>query len=123
MLDLKPVAPKPLRTHTSDRTMPITPSQGEQVLVSQIFGKIYLERPRVLTKDAARRVFGGANLPPVVISEILTLADENRDGKLSQNEVAIAVRLLGWAQAGSRVTRLLISQRGCAPLLLSSSYN
>jgi epidermal growth factor receptor substrate 15 len=103
--------------------MSITPSQDELALVSHIFAKIYLERLRVLTQDDARTVFVGANLPPTVISKILTFADENWNGRLSQNGVAIAVRLLGWAQAGSVVTRDLLAQRGCTPVLPFSIYN
>ena len=101
----------------------IAPSQDELALVSRIFAKIYLERPRVLTRDDACRVFAGANLSPAVISRILTFAEENRKGGLSQNGVAIAVRLLGWAQAGNVVTRHLLDLRGCTPVLPYSSYN
>lgn len=99
--------------------MSFTPSQYELALVTQIFAKADPQKLRILTVDAARKVFAGTRLPPVVLSEILSLVDEHNDGVLPQSGLAIAVRLLGWAQNGEQVTKALVSKRECAHILPS----
>jgi epidermal growth factor receptor substrate 15 len=119
--------------------MSFTPSQYELALVTQIFAKADPQKLRILTVDAARKVFAGARfsraqgfrgrkvfagarLPPVVLSEILSLVDEHNDDVLPQSRVAIVVRLLGWAQIGEQVTKALVSKRERTRILASSIH-
>ena len=41
-----------------------------------------------------------SNLPPSVLGEIWTFADADNNGWLTKKGVAVAVRLIGWAQKG-----------------------
>lgn len=88
-----------------------TPSPAELALVSQIFIKADPQKIGILTGDAALKVFDGAKLAPIVLGEIWGIADEDNNGWLSKKGVAIAVRLMGWAQKGEKVTQALVNKR------------
>lgn len=87
------------------------PSPAELALVSQIFLKADPQKIGILTGDAALKVFGGANLQPTILGEIWNIADEDNNGWLPKKGVAIAVRLMGWAQKGEKVTQALVNRR------------
>lgn len=87
------------------------PSPAELALVSQIFLKADPQKIGILTGDAALKVFGGANLQPTVLGEVWNIADEENNGWLSKKGVAIAVRLMGWAQKGEKMTQALVNRR------------
>lgn len=93
--------------------MSFTPSPAELALVAQIFAKADPQKIGILTGDAALKVFGGAKLPPTVLGEIWSIADEDNNGWLPRKGVAIAVRLMGWAQKGEKVTEALVTRREC----------
>jgi epidermal growth factor receptor substrate 15 len=93
--------------------MSFTPSQPELALVAQIFAKADPQKIGILTGDGALKVFGGAKLPPTVLGEIWSIADEDNNGWLPRKGVAIAVRLMGWAQKGEKVTEALVNKREC----------
>jgi hypothetical protein len=93
--------------------MSFTPSPVELALVAQIFAKADPQKIGILTGDAALKVFGGAKLPPTVLGEIWSIADEDNNGWLPRKGVAIAVRLMGWAQKGEKVTEALVTRREC----------
>jgi epidermal growth factor receptor substrate 15 len=88
-----------------------TPSPSELALVNQIFVQADPQKLGILTGDVAVRVFGGAKLSPTVLGEIWSIADEENNGWLSKKGVAIAVRLMGWAQKGEKVSEALINKR------------
>lgn len=93
---------------------------AELALVNQIFAQADTQKIGILTGDVAVNIFGGAKLPPTVLGEIWSLADEENNGWLSKKGVAIAVRLMGWAQKGDKVDASLINKREfyeCCPLL------
>jgi epidermal growth factor receptor substrate 15 len=90
-----------------------SPSQAELALVSQIFVQADPQKLGIITGDVAVRVFGGAKLPPTVLGEIWSIADEDNNGWLSKKGVAIAVRLMGWAQKGEKVTQALVNRCEC----------
>lgn len=96
-----------------------TPSPAELALVTQLFAKADPQKIGILTGDAALKVFGGAKLTPIVLGEIWSIADEENNGWLSRKGVAIAVRLMGWAQKGEKVQQSLINKRKSS--LLQSS--
>lgn len=84
---------------------------AELTLVSQIFIKADPQRQGTVTSDAAVRIFNGAKLSPVILSEIWDIANESKSSNLSRKEVAVAVRLIGWAQKGEKVTSALVARR------------
>ncbi len=84
---------------------------GELALVSRILAQGDPTKSGRLAGDVAVRIFGGAKLQPTVLGEIWSMADEDNQGRLSSKGVAIAVRLMGWAQKGETMVPALISKR------------
>ncbi|KAF7359411.1 hypothetical protein MSAN_01283700 [Mycena sanguinolenta] len=94
-----------------------SPTPAELALTQQIFAHGDPKKLGALTGDVAVRIFGGANLSPTVLGEIWQIADESNNGWLSQKGVAIAVRLMGHAQKGEKITAALLSKPGPLPTI------
>ncbi|RDB21022.1 Epidermal growth factor receptor substrate 15-like 1 [Hypsizygus marmoreus] len=94
-----------------------SPSPAELALVSQIFSQADPQKLGILTGDVAVKVFGGAKLQPTVLGEIWSIADEDNNGWLPRKGVTIAVRLMGWAQKGERITQELVNKPGPLPTI------
>ncbi|KZV61887.1 hypothetical protein PENSPDRAFT_693017 [Peniophora sp. CONT] len=90
----------------------ITQSSAETALVEQIFAKNDSQGFGVITGDVAVGVFGGSKLPSTVLGEIWSLADNDNKGFLDKQGVAVAIRLIGHAQAGRQVSEALLRQPG-----------
>lgn len=88
-----------------------TPSPQEVALVNQIFTQADAQKIGVVNGEAAVKIFSGSKLSPSVLAEIWNLADEDNKGVLTRKDVAVAIRLLGHAQRGERVTEAHIHQR------------
>ncbi|KAJ7632264.1 hypothetical protein FB45DRAFT_989825 [Roridomyces roridus] len=93
----------------------------ELALTTQIFATADPQKLGALTGDVAVRVFAGANLPPTTLGEIWQIADESNNGWLSQKGVAMAVRLMGHAQKGEKVTAALLAKPGPIPTITGIS--
>jgi epidermal growth factor receptor substrate 15 len=104
--------------------MSFTPTPSELAFVTQIFAQADSEKLPILSRDAALNIFAGAKLPPAVLGEIWSIADEDNNGWLPQERVAIVVRLLGWVQKGenSKVMRALINKRQYTCILMASIH-
>jgi epidermal growth factor receptor substrate 15 len=100
--------------------MCFTPTPSELSLTAQIFAKADPDKLRILSRDAAFNVFGGAKLHPTILDIIWSIADEENIGWLPQEKVAIAVRLLGKAQKGMNVTKASIIEGQCHASLWDS---
>ncbi|CAA7270180.1 unnamed protein product [Cyclocybe aegerita] len=98
-----------------------SPTPAELTLVSQIFTQADPQKLGVLTGDVAVRVLTGAKLPPVTLGEIWNISDEENKGWLPKRGVAIAVRLIGWAQKGEKITQALVNKPG--PLAVIEGIN
>jgi len=83
------------------------PSPAERLLVRQILAKADPERRGAFTREVALKAFEDTELPDAVLHEIWSIADDDNNGWLSERGVAIAVRLLGWAQKGETVTEAM----------------
>ncbi|KAL1746995.1 hypothetical protein HDZ31DRAFT_32999 [Schizophyllum fasciatum] len=94
-----------------------SPTPAELALVNQIFAQGDPQKLGVLTGEVAVRIFGGAKLPPAVLGEVWNIADEDNKGWLSKKGVAVAVRLMGWAQKGEKVTSALLNKPGPLPAI------
>ncbi|KAF7800250.1 hypothetical protein EIP86_011497 [Pleurotus ostreatoroseus] len=92
-----------------------TPSPQEVALVNQIFTQADAQKIGVVTGEAAVKIFSGSKLAPTVLAEIWNLADDDHKGVLTRKDVAVAVRLLGHAQRGERVSEELIHKPGAVP--------
>ncbi|KAK0445420.1 hypothetical protein EV421DRAFT_318163 [Armillaria borealis] len=90
---------------------------GELSLVTRIFAQADPKKTGFLSGEVAVRVFGGAKLPPTVLGEIWNIADDENRGSLNSKGVAVAIRLIGWAQKGEKVTPALVNQAGPLPTI------
>ncbi|KAK0502911.1 hypothetical protein EDD18DRAFT_611149 [Armillaria luteobubalina] len=90
---------------------------GELSLVTRIFAQVDPKKTGFLSGEVAVRVFGGAKLPPTVLGEIWNIADDENRGSLNSKGVAVAIRLIGWAQKGEKVTPALVNQAGPLPVI------
>ena len=88
-----------------------SPTPAELAVVSQIFSQADPQKTGVLTGEVAVKVFGGAKLPPTTLGTIWNISDEDDKGWLPKRGVAIAVRLIGWAQKGEKITKDLVKKR------------
>ncbi|CAK5264864.1 unnamed protein product [Mycena citricolor] len=86
------------------------PTPAELALTNQIFATADPQKLGVITGEVAVGIFGGANLSPIVLGEIWQIADEGNNGWLSHKGVAVAVRLMGHAQKGEKVSPALLSK-------------
>lgn len=93
------------------------PTPAELNLVTAIFAQADPKKLGVLTGEVAVKVFAGAHLPPATLGEIWNLADYDNNGWLGKKGVAMAVRLIGWAQAGEKVSAMLLQKRMFSTLL------
>lgn len=100
-----------------------SPTTAELALVSLIFDQGDPQKHGILTGDVAVKVFAGAKLEPNILGDIWSIADEHNNGWLPKKGVAIAVRLIGWAQKGEKVTKTLINKRQCSPLLFPAYHS
>jgi epidermal growth factor receptor substrate 15 len=90
------------------------PTPPELAVVSQIFSQADPLKTGVLAGDVAVRVFDGAKLPPTTLRTIWNISDEDDKGLLHKRGVAIAVRLIGWAQNGEEINKDLVKKRNPA---------
>ena len=75
-------------------------SEEESELAAQILTVARCEQAGVLTAQAAIEIFGRSGLSFEQLRDIWNLADTNQSGELSKNELMVAIRLMGWVQAG-----------------------
>lgn len=90
---------------------PFSPTPAELTLVSQLFLKADPHKHGFIPTDVAVRLSGGAKISSVAVGEIFNIADESKAGKLSRKDIAVVVRLIGWAQKGEKITRTLLGTR------------
>jgi hypothetical protein len=94
-----------------------TPTPGEVHLTSQVLAHADA-KDGILRGDAALRIFAGSKLSQAVLGQIWGIADDKNNGWLSRKDTTVALRLMGHAQKGTKVTSALISKRNSS---LSSS--
>ncbi|KAF9010068.1 hypothetical protein BDQ17DRAFT_1421344 [Cyathus striatus] len=91
------------------------PTENERSLAAYILKFTNSDKLGHMPGDLAVDVFQRTGLPVTVLSDIWNIADKDNDGSISENELAIAIRLMGWAQSGEIVTRKLIEKAGPLP--------
>ncbi|KAF8652401.1 hypothetical protein AX16_004429 [Volvariella volvacea WC 439] len=99
----------------SDLDFAIT--HGESNLVLRILERVDPHSARVVTGEAAFSIFQLSDLPPETLSEIWEIADAERKGYLDERGVAIAVRLMGWAQSSRKISPAFVHTAGPLPVL------
>ncbi|CAA7267237.1 unnamed protein product [Cyclocybe aegerita] len=75
------------------------------------------KREPAIKGEQARDIFNRSGLPFVVLRDVWAMADENGSGDLEKREIAIALRLIGWVQAGEGLRKELLATAGPLPTL------
>ncbi|KDQ58089.1 hypothetical protein JAAARDRAFT_177256 [Jaapia argillacea MUCL 33604] len=101
--------------------MTASPTSAELELVDKIFAHPSVETSGYLDGDVAVHIFLDSELPNATLRDVWDLAESSQGGRLSRIETAIAVRLMGWAQAGKTVTKELINTPGPLPYITGVS--
>lgn len=97
--------------------MGLTPD--EKKLYSQLFKSLDPEGAGVITGEKARATFEKSGLPPSVLGEIWQIADQNNLGFLTQFGFCLAMRLIGYTQAGQHPTASLSDNPGPLPKFIN----
>ncbi|ELU40092.1 EF hand domain-containing protein [Rhizoctonia solani AG-1 IA] len=85
----------------------------EQQVIKAVFARADTQDLGVVTGDEAVKVFAGSALPPATLGEIWQLSDTENNGFLTETGLGIALRLIGWAQAGEAPKKDLIGRGEC----------
>lgn len=93
-----------------------SPSEAESQLAEYLLVTNGANWPRDLSFDSALKIF---DLQEAHLRAIWVLADNNGKGCLSKDELTIAIRLIGWGQAGHAPNEDLLKKREffCRPPL------
>lgn len=81
-------------------TQAFAASDDEADLAAQLLKIAKCEQAGALPPNVAVDLFGRSGLTVEQLRDIWNLADQNGSGDLSKDELAMAIRLMGWAQAG-----------------------
>jgi len=96
-------------------TQTILAASAEEVqLANDILVLTNCHTSGALTSDAAIDIFKRSGLPYTDLRDIWNIADKNGSGTLSVDELTVAIRLMGWVQAGEKLQESL-SEKGTSP--------
>ncbi|PPQ79333.1 hypothetical protein CVT25_002563 [Psilocybe cyanescens] len=99
-------------------TSPTSSASEEEVqLASQILNMTNCQQTGVLSADAAIDIFRKSGLSFAILRDIWAIADADVSGDLTQEELAVAIRLMGWVQAGEALHDSLLQKAGPLPTL------
>ena len=101
---------QPLPNISWAQSMPFAPTPAEVAIVNQIFVQADPQKLGLVTGEQGVKVFAGAKLPPATLGDIWAIADPENNGALTRKGVAIAVRLIGWAQNGETPSSELLEK-------------
>ncbi|THV05414.1 hypothetical protein K435DRAFT_105135 [Dendrothele bispora CBS 962.96] len=90
--------------------MSFIPTPDELFLAERILST--QKKSDVLEPDAAVEILRDCGLSHEVLAEVWNMADEGPKGYLLARDVALALRLIGWAQAGEKITENLVGRSG-----------
>ncbi|TFK19447.1 hypothetical protein FA15DRAFT_674420 [Coprinopsis marcescibilis] len=93
------------------------PTPEELELVADVLTHANCQDTRVLSREAATDIFPRSKLSLVDLKMIWDISDNEPYGTLNTKELAMALRLMGWVQAGEELHKRLLSQPGPLPTL------
>ncbi|KAF9528617.1 hypothetical protein CPB83DRAFT_853961 [Crepidotus variabilis] len=113
----KPLSRRSSSIPTSSRTN-FTPTDEEIYLTRQILVSRGLDADAGSLKgERAREVFNRSALPFPTLRDIWSIADDDGSGDLTRDEIVMALRLIGWVQAGEKLSEELLMKVGPLPTL------
>ncbi|KAF8903342.1 hypothetical protein CPB84DRAFT_1774611 [Gymnopilus junonius] len=89
----------------------------EHQLAAQILVMTECHEARTLSSEAAIDIFKRSGLSFTILRDIWSIADKNGSGDLSLDELAVAIRLMGWVQMGEALDDGLLLKDGPLPTL------
>ena len=94
-----------------------SPSEDERNLANQILLLCDCQEGGALKSEAAIDIFKRSGLSYPNLRDIWNIADKNASGDLTIHELAAAIRLMGWVQAGEALEESLLIE--CVSVTLS----
>lgn len=89
-------------------------TEEELGLATQILASLGVDADNgVLHGEPARTIFIKSALPSLSLRDIWDISDTNKNGELSKVELAMALRLIGWVQAGEMLRIGLLAKGIC----------
>ncbi|KAF8950785.1 hypothetical protein BDZ97DRAFT_1892340 [Flammula alnicola] len=98
-------------------SQPLAASEEETELATRLLVIAKCERAGVLNPEAAIDIFRRSGLSFELLRDIWNIADKNGSGDLSKDELVVAIRLMGWTQAGEALHDGLVTKCGPLPTL------
>ncbi|EAU89508.1 hypothetical protein CC1G_07734 [Coprinopsis cinerea okayama7 len=95
----------------------VTPSDEENAFVQQILEHTNSVEAGFLTAQAAVDIFNRSGLSRLELRDIWSLSDADSNGRLSQDELVVAIRLMGWMQSGRPFSESLLEKPGPLPAI------
>lgn len=89
---------------------PFLATEDELNLATRLLEMNSWNRTESLSVDTAIGIFKQNGLSFKQLREIWSIADKDGSGKLSRNELAIVIRLMGWVQAGETLDESLLKR-------------
>ncbi|CUA75872.1 EH domain-containing and endocytosis protein 1 [Rhizoctonia solani] len=93
------------------------PTAQEQQVIKAVFTRADTQDLGVVTGEEAVKIFAGSGLPPTTLGEIWQLSDSDNNGFLTEAGLGVALRLIGWAQAGETPKKEFIARVGPLPTI------
>jgi len=95
-----------MASHTQTTTFAAT--EEEEALATQVLILKNCHTTGILNADAAIDIFKRSGLSFDILRDIWTVSDMNRSSK---EELTVALRLMGWVQAGEALSEGLLQKR------------
>ncbi|KAH7100101.1 hypothetical protein BKA62DRAFT_264382 [Auriculariales sp. MPI-PUGE-AT-0066] len=92
--------------------MAVDPTRSELALANSIFLRADAAERDIISSDTAFAVFTRSRLPPRELGEIWAIVIRDNTGYVTRREVALALRLIGWAQSGKHLHQSLLGHPG-----------
>ena len=95
----------------SSQLQPFIATEDELRLANRLLEINNWKRSDSLSLDKALGIFKQTGLSFKQLREIWTIADKDGAGSLNRDELTVAIRLMGWVQAGANLSEGLLAQR------------
>ncbi|KAH6918053.1 hypothetical protein BKA70DRAFT_1381078 [Coprinopsis sp. MPI-PUGE-AT-0042] len=95
----------------------VTPSDDEKALIRRILAHTNSLEAGYLETEVAIDVLNRSRLSRLELRDVWKLSDADSNGRITQDELAVAVRLMGWMQSGRPFSEDLLVKPGPLPVL------
>jgi epidermal growth factor receptor substrate 15 len=89
----------------------VTPSDDERALIRRILAQTNSLEAGYLQTEVAIDVLNRSGLSRLELRDVWKLSDADSNGRITQDELAVAIRLMGWMQSGRPFSEALLEKR------------